>query len=142
VNESCIEHCRARFGDVQAGCRIHYHVNDGSSLGMLADDSITLGYCWDAMVHFERAVIRRYLVEFRRVLVTGGHAALHFSNYGASCPDPASNWRDNPHWRSTMSKERFELDCADLGLDVLAATLLEWGGIPELDCAALIRKPA
>src|SRR5262245_44330441 len=58
VNASCIEACRQRFGDDR---RLHYHINDGASLGMIRSGSVTLVYSWDAVVHFDKEIVRRYV---------------------------------------------------------------------------------
>jgi ubiquinone/menaquinone biosynthesis C-methylase UbiE len=137
VNESCIERCRARFADHPRRDRLRLHVNDGLSLPMIADGSITLVYCWDAMVHFEPPVVRRYLAEFRRVLAPGGAGAVHYSNYGARTDAPQRGWRENPHWRSSMSQERFRAMCAELGLEIVREGLLDWDREPALDAVAV-----
>jgi len=142
VNASCIERCRERFSSYPGPCRLHYHVNDGSSLAEFEDASITLVYCWDAMVHFDRRLVRAYLGEIRRILVPGGRAALHLSNYGSLGADPESPWRENPHWRSTMSQALLHEYCAEVGLAIVDEQLLEWDGIADLDCAALLERTA
>ena len=142
VNETCIEECRRRFESYAGPCELHYHVNDGASLEMIASDAATLVYCWDAMVHFDPPLVEAYLEEVERVLAPGGQAALHYSNYGALTDDPTRNWRDNPHWRSAMTRERFNAKCAKLGLGIVAERMLDWDGIDGLDCATLLQKPA
>ena len=141
LNESCIEHCRRRFADHTGDCRISYYVNDGSSLSMLADGSITFVYSFDSMVHFDRLVVREYVREFARVMRPGAHGLVHYSNYGAKCADPDSTWLENPHARSTMSRELFESYCADAGLEIVGHRLVDWEEVEELDCLTLFRKP-
>ncbi|MEO0651784.1 MAG: class I SAM-dependent methyltransferase [Planctomycetota bacterium] len=140
INQSCIDRCRERFADHPRVDRVSFHVNDGTSLPMVADQSVTLVYCWDAMVHFEPEVIQRYLREFKRLLVPGGRCALHYSNYGAHPESTGRPWRDNPHWRSAMSQEHFREYCAELGFVVVAEQLLEWDRIEALDALAVIEK--
>ncbi len=133
--------CKQRFAKHPRADRLRYHTNVGSSLSVVADASITFVYCWDAMVHFDRRVIRAYLKEIERILVPGGRGALHYSNYGAQQNGEETNWRDNPHWRSSMTRELFNGYCDELGLNVVADRLLEWDGIPEMDCASVFEKP-
>ena len=142
VNETCIERCRQRFADHAGPCRLRYHVNDGQSLPMFEPGSVSLVYCWDAMVHFDPRLVRVYLEEFARVLRPGGHAALHYSNYRALHDGPGRTWRENPHWRSEMSRDLFRGFCDELGLAVELETLLGWGGIEDLDVGTLVCKPA
>jgi len=57
-----------------------FHVNDGRSLPMVANRSITFVFSWDSMVHFPPAAIRSYIAELARVLRPGGTAFLHHAN--------------------------------------------------------------
>ncbi len=142
VNATCIDACRERFRTYPGPCKLHYHVNDGASLEEIPSDGITFIYTWDAMVHFDASVIERYLAEFARVLEPGGYGFVHHSNYGSLVQDRESNWLDNPHLRSVMSKDRFARLCFKSGLSVVRQKTIEWGAIPELDCITLFRKPA
>jgi ubiquinone/menaquinone biosynthesis C-methylase UbiE len=142
VNATCIDACRARFADHVGPCRLHYHVNDGSSLSLIADTSVTFVYSWDAMVHFDARVIERYLAEFARILEPGGHGFVHHSNYAALEAGRDSSWLDNPHWRSAMSRERFAALCEAAGLRVVRQQTIEWGAMPDLDCITLLQRPA
>ena len=63
-----IEFCRTRFGDDP---RVTYLVNDGLSLDAIPSASVTLVFCFDAMVHFDSDTVREYLREFARILVPG-----------------------------------------------------------------------
>jgi ubiquinone/menaquinone biosynthesis C-methylase UbiE len=146
INESCIETCRKRFGDGGGAgpdgrtCRMHYAVNDGFSLPMIPNGAITLVYSWDAMVHFDKGVVRKYVHEFARIMKPGAKGFVHHSNYGAFAPDPESNWLDNPQWRSSMTRELFAEYCAEAGLTVLRQDLIEWDQ-PDLDCISVFAKP-
>jgi ubiquinone/menaquinone biosynthesis C-methylase UbiE len=142
VNESCIEACRRRFGDQMDGCRFHYHVTDGNHLKMIADDSITFVSSWDSMVHFDKTVVRDYVIEIARVLVPGGTAFLHHSNIGASRPN--SEWTENHGTRGDMSAELFQAYAREAGLTIvfqrLSGTADGWG-MDDLDCLSLVAKP-
>lgn len=71
INQSCIDACRMRFGDTKDGTRFRYHVTDGNHLKMIENESITLVYSWDSMVHFDKLIIRDYLLDIQRVLKPG-----------------------------------------------------------------------
>ncbi len=144
INENCVEACRKRFGDGRGtdgfDVKMHYAVNDGFTLPMVPTGEITLVYSWDAMVHFDRGVVEKYVHEFARVLKPGGRGFVHHSNYGSFAPNPDSNWLDNPGWRSTMSRELFAKFCADAKLRIIKQDVINWG-VPDLDCISLFEKP-
>ncbi|MCA9509348.1 MAG: methyltransferase domain-containing protein [Myxococcota bacterium] len=139
VNKSCIKACRKRFGDGTPSCRLHYHVNDGRSLAGIADASITFVYSWDAMVHFDKRVVREYVREFARVLAPGGTGFVHHSNFGTV--SSSERWLENPSWRSNMTRELFADYCEEAGLEVVEQRLLDWF-LEDLDCISTFRKPA
>jgi ubiquinone/menaquinone biosynthesis C-methylase UbiE len=142
VNQTCIDACRTRLGDGTTRCRLRYHVGDGLSLAPIADASATLVYSWDSVVHFDREVVRRYVLEFARVLVPGGSGFIHHSNYAALCAEGEGEvWDENPNWRSNVSRELFARYCDDAGLEVIRQQLIPWF-IEDLDCLSTFRKPA
>lgn len=134
-NEYALEQCRGRLGEQSGGCQISYHVNNGTDLAMIADGEISAIYCWDAAVHFDKEVIADYIVEFARVLKTGGKGFAHHSNLGERA---AKDIKKNPHWRSNMSKELFAEFCRQNGLRVVSQTDVAWGEIT--DCATIFTK--
>ena len=142
VNQSCLDACKARFGDQAGGCRLFYHLTDGTGLRSVADTSITFGYSWDSMVHFDKIVVRGYIFEFARVLKPGGRAFLHMSNYGATKPD--SDWASNPGTRSDMSAALLKQYAQEAGLTVpfqrLSGCKDGWG-LDDLDCLSVIERP-
>ena len=140
INPPCIEACRKRFAGRSESPRLHFHINDGAKLPMIASDSISFIYYWDAMVHFDPVIIREYIGEFFRVLKPGGTGFCHHSNFGALTSDAESNWMKNPAWRSTMSGRLFREYCVDAGLVVESQTIMDWG-VPKLDCISTFRKP-
>ena len=142
VNRTCIDACRARFGEQWHGCRFFYYVNNGRDLTAIADQSTTFVYSFDSMVHFDKTVVRAYLEEFARVLRPGGGGFVHHSNYGTFAPD--SDWASNPGGRSDVSAELFRGYCVRSGLEVIAQHLhgrAEGRHMDGLDCVTLFRKP-
>lgn len=91
------------------------------------------------MVHFEQDVVLSYLGDAARVLVPGGRALFHHSNYTAA---PGNAYHLNPHWRNFMSKELFASGAIGLGLRVLEQNVLQWGNVPALDCLTLLERDA
>lgn len=136
-NSYALEQCRQRLGSSYRGCDVEYHVNSGADLDMIHGDAISAIYCWDAAVHFDRAILRSYIQEFARVLKPGGRGFVHHSNLG----DKANkNIKKNPHWRSNMSKEMFAGLCAANGLRVVTQVDIPWG--KTVDCATVFAQPA
>lgn len=79
LSEECVEACRRRF----AGCaHIEYHVNDGKSLQMVADDSVDFVFSFDSLVHADASVLEAYLSQLPRILKAEGAAFVHHSNLG------------------------------------------------------------
>ena len=79
LSKECIDACRERFASAQ---HLEYHVNNGTSLSMIADSSVDFAFTFDSLVHVEPAVLSAYFAEFRRVLSPNGVAFIHHSNLG------------------------------------------------------------
>lgn len=128
-----IEVCKRRFAGSQ---NIEFLVNNGFDMQPVRDADVTLVYCFDAMVHFDSDVVRSYLRDTRRVLAPGGRGFFHHSNYTGG-----RDWRTNLEARNFMSKDWFAHYALKEGLNVLSQRLIEWSGIPDLDCVTLVEKP-
>jgi SAM-dependent methyltransferase len=141
VNQSCIDACERRFGLEKDGCAFRYHLTSGNSLPVQSG-SISFGYSWDSMVHFDKLVVRDYVREFHRALKPGGSAFLHHSNYGTVAPD--SSWTKNHGNRSDMTADLMREYAKGAGLRIkfqrLSGTADGWG-IDDLDCLTLLSKP-
>ncbi len=135
VNESCIAACRNRFGDTDGNCHFFYYVNDGHILKEIQDDSMTCLYSWDAMVHFDKLVVRDYIHEFARVLRSGSYGFVHHSNYGTK--EQHNEWMKNPGWRSNMTAELFQKYCNEAILGIVKQELIR----DDLDCISVFQKP-
>lgn len=155
LNAPVIARVTARFANYKGECDLHFHVNDGSSLPMIASNSVTAIYSWDSVVHFDRRVIAAYVNEFARVLAPGGKGFIHHSNLAdpnASRLDkrPVRNdvWQ-NPQCRSDMSKQLFALYCHAHKLRVDDQIDLPWppwdyGKLRRgevIDCMSVFSKP-
>lgn len=135
VNESCIDACRKRFGDTDGNCHFFYYVNDGHTLKEIQDDSMTCLYSWDAVVHFDKLVVRDYTHEFSRVLRSGSYGFVHHSNYGTV--EQHNEWMKNPGWRSNMTAELFQEYCNEAGLLIVKQETIN----DDLDCISVFQKP-
>ena len=131
--EENINKCQKRFNNHSG---IYYQVCDGQSIPVAAG-SVSLLYCWDAMVHFEPEIVRLYLLEAQRVLEPKGKAFLHHSNYTGFCN---TDWRHNPHARNYMSKSLFSYWARKYGFRIISSELYNWGDHKNLDCVTLLEK--
>jgi ubiquinone/menaquinone biosynthesis C-methylase UbiE len=134
-----IEFCQNRFAGEK---KLTLICNSGTDLKEIPDESITFGFCWDSMVHFDPDVVRSYLGEFRRVLKPGAFAFCHHSN---RTKNPIADWQKMPHARNVMSAEFFELFADKEGLKVVKQKVINWGRgerlMPNLDCLSLLKRP-
>jgi ubiquinone/menaquinone biosynthesis C-methylase UbiE len=151
INSECIEACRKRFEGV---ANIDYLLLDGVSLAQIPDATVSLVYCWDAMVHFEPEVVEQYVTEFARVLSPGGHGLVHHSNY---MNDATQDFRNNPHWRNYMARDIFRYFLRKNRLSVISQDIIGWDEsalkknllgkvqpdpnyIADLDCISVFEK--
>lgn len=140
ICQSNIDFCKNRFKDKS---NIYFKKCDGDSLP-IDDNSVTLMYCFDAMVHFDPEIIYNYLFDIFRVLKPGCHAFLHHSNYSLWCN---VDWRYNPHARNYMTKHLFSLWARKAGFEIVSQDVIPWGEkeqetyVESLDCISVLRKP-
>lgn len=140
LTERCIEHCQERFAD---SANITYHVNDGRSLAMVADDSIDVVVSFDSLVHVDYGVIDAYLSQLVHKLTHDGVGIIHHSNIGAyqnlarlsrraperlRAPMARRGWLlDLGAWRDeAMTAARFEELCSKHGLSCLGQEKISW----------------
>jgi SAM-dependent methyltransferase len=129
---SNVEYCRARIGTRQD---VSILENNGVDFQPIEDQSLTAVFCYDAMVHFDREVVRSYVSDIRRVLVPGGRALLHHSNYSV---DNGVHFGSNPHARAYMTAGLFRSYAEEAGLAVLEQRIMPWGEVANLDCISLL----
>ena len=112
-------------------------VTDGTSLPA-EDHSMTAVFCYDAMVHFEPLTVAAYLREIARVLVPGGRALLHHSNYAKN---PTRKFVDNPHWRNFMPPGLFAHFSDRAGLKILEHQTFRWfGSWQRIDALTVLER--
>ena len=143
-SQECVSVLKQRFAKPQSECKVTIVQNSGIDLRDVESSSVTLLYSWDAMVHFEKRLVDRYMTEFARVLRPGGRGFLHHSNFGRISHDP--DFKKHPAWRSNVDKEAFARTCFANGLLATRQILLPWwvnniGQVEELDCISVIAKP-
>jgi SAM-dependent methyltransferase len=143
INQLAIERLQRRFRDYAGPCALRICQNDGTTLPMVPSDSISLVYCWDSAVHFDRRIIRDYIREFARVMRAGAKGFIQHSDLGdAANPD----FRLNPQYRSNMNRDLFRQYCAENGLAVVAQYDLPWGAPDHpngrvTDCISVFTRP-
>jgi SAM-dependent methyltransferase len=129
-----IDECRRRFEDCS---NVRYFVNNGYDFTPVTDESISLIYCFDAMVHFDSDVVRSYLHDAMRILTKGGHGFFHHSNYIGG-----EDWQLSPAARNFMSAPLFRHYADKEGLLVIRQKIINWDRHADHDCLTLVQRPA
>ncbi len=138
VNQSNLEFCRQRFS---TSSKVKYVLCNGKDLSGIPSTTLTSLFSYNAMVHFEALDVVSYVFEFARILVPGGRALLHYS---VNNSNPASDFRDAPHWRNYFSESLMHHVANRAGFQVLSAHKFSWPpGSPgrEIDGLVLLEKP-
>ncbi len=86
-----------------------------------------------------RDLPRRLKQRFYRALVLAMHGKERFPHLATASN---SGFRANPHWRAINSRENFADLCRKAGLEVVEQTVIDWGGVRDLDCLTVFRRPA
>jgi SAM-dependent methyltransferase len=142
VNRSNVDFLRQRFA---GNSRVQVIQNNGFDLADVPIESVTFIYSFDSMVHFDRAVVRAYVKEFRRIMKAGARGFTHYSNNHA---DPDADYREHPGWRNYMSRELFNRWLNKEGLEVLLSGYIEEvkrcvaEESPNCDAFTVFRMPA
>lgn len=145
LSPNCINACRERF---KGESHIAYHVNDGSSLEMIPDNTVDFVFCFDSFVHVEAEVIGAYLSQLSRKLTRSGVGFIHHSNLGAYADDATGAlpaFINNPHWRAaSMSARIFKSFCEKVDLQCISQEIIMWGEDIDIftDCFSLFTPKA
>ena len=153
ISETCIKACRERFSNK---AHISYHVNDGKSLGMIADNSVDFVFSFDSLVHVDDDIIEEYVYQISRKLTSNGVAFLHHSNLGdykyqvvfSRIPKIRAFLRllglieKKLHWRSTtMTAKKMEQFSEKNDLRCISQELINWGTkFALIDCFSTMVK--
>jgi ubiquinone/menaquinone biosynthesis C-methylase UbiE len=153
LSSAAVEACRERFANVG---HAEFHVNDGTSLGVVPDASVDFAFSFDSLVHVEADAIAGYVDELARVLKPDGVALIHHSNLAGCKPvgrvaalglevGQRLSGRETigfDHWRaSTMSAHRMEELARQAGLTCAGQEVLNWLGGRLIDCISLVTRP-
>jgi SAM-dependent methyltransferase len=145
LSSLCVDYCKKRFAGDN---KMEFHVNDGRSLEMVADQSIDLIISLDSLVHVEAEIMEAYLSQFPRILNENGIAVIHHSNFASLLPPEAPpaapgfglpGEPENRHWRArTMSGDIFIELCKKHGLTCITQERLAWGCNLLNDCFSVL----
>jgi len=153
LSAKCIEACKERF---DADSNITYYVNDGTSLEMIADDSIDFVFCYDSLVHAEDKVIKGYINQLARKLTRNGVGFIHHSNIGEYAAY-FSRIRKIPrgvgvlnrlglieyktHDRAfSMTAEKFKGFAEEAGMQCTSQEIINWDTKRLIDCYSAFTK--
>jgi SAM-dependent methyltransferase len=129
----CIAACRERFADAP---HIRCFINNGHSLGMVADHSVDFIFSFDSLVHADQPTLTAYMPEIARSLRPGGRAFLHHSNLGAYTAHGDTNVIG---WRATdVSADSVQSAAKQAGLSVVSQELLTWRDERCTDCFSVL----
>jgi len=151
LNENCVRVCRERFADDP---RLTFIQNDGVSLAAIPDNSISLIFSFDSLVHCEADVIKEYFSQFPRILKPNGIAFIHHSNYGSLGSAFTRSlghipiirhiaWRlnlapRNGGWRAeTVSAGFVRENCQGCGLHCISQEIIDWDSPQPTDCITI-----
>lgn len=154
LSEKCIKACEERFKDEK---HVAYHLNDGKSLNMIADNSIDFVFSFDSLVHVEKDVIQAYLEQLSTKLTANGVGFIHHSNIGAFAKyfetlDKLPGGRGllsglqlvepGDHKRGhSMTAATFVSLATNAGLKVVSQELVNWGTHRVIDCISVFTRP-
>lgn len=154
LSVKCIDGCKKRF---EADRHIDYHLTDGKSLSMVADNSIDFMFSFDSLVHADSDVIESYLGQLAVKLKPNGVGFLHHSNLGSfinhfKVADKLPRGRrllsrlnvvePGDHKRSrNMTADKFISLASTAGLKVVNQELINWGTHRTIDCLSVFTHP-
>jgi SAM-dependent methyltransferase len=140
LSQRCVDACRERF---RGASHAEFHLNDGRSLAMVADESVDLVFSFDSLVHAEQDVIDNYLEQLALKLKPDGVGFIHHSNMGhfvrqaelaQRMPDGLRRrmvirgWIVNTYaWRArSVTAESLKRHCDQVGLACMAQEKINW----------------
>lgn len=126
--------CKERFKDKD---NIIYYKNNGFNLEKLSSEAYTCVFSYDSFVHFELFDVYEYLKDMYRVLIPGGRALIHHSNYNK---DYKADFTSESHARCFMDKQVFAYMANRVGFRIVEQRVIDWYGEKDLDCITLLEK--
>jgi ubiquinone/menaquinone biosynthesis C-methylase UbiE len=112
ISASCIDACRARFGDND---HARFVVGSGSDLELVPSSSIHALWSFDVFVHINQSEVDKYADEFDRVLKPGAIAIVHHGTVGGALGG----------WRSNLTQEAMMEILGSRGFGIVESTE-EW----------------
>ncbi len=153
ISDTCIKACKERFSKES---HISYHVNNGKSLEMIADNSVDFVFSFDSLVHADDDIIEEYVYQISRKLTSNGVALIHHSNLGeyrcqvvfSRIPKLRALLRllglieKKLYWRSsTMTAKKMEQFSEKNALQCISQEFINWGTKYTLiDCISMLVK--
>lgn len=140
INPEAIQHCRKRFANISPPPHLSFILaeENDTSMSEIANNSLSLAYTWDSMVHFELDVIEGYMISLIDKLQVGGAAFFHHSNLGALGAD--DNWLNNPGWRTNVSKEQVAELVSKYSFEMVYQKYENWDHLENSDCITVFKK--
>jgi SAM-dependent methyltransferase len=155
LSEKCIQACKERFSHYK---HITYYVNDGKSLGFIANETVDFVFSFDSLVHAEDDVIQTYLHQLTKILTKDGAGFIHHSNLGehqsylsliSKIPYRIRKMLAALHlietfeiqWRaSSMSAKKFEQYTDQAGLQCISQEVINWQSKQLIDCISVVAR--
>ena len=109
ISEKCLDICRERFHSVE---NIKYKLIQ-RNLEFLEDNSVDYIWSYDVFVHINPTDIEKYIKEFARILVGGGHVIIHHAG------DYSNLDQMKQGWRTFMGKEKFAKIVSKYGMKMV-----------------------
>ena len=134
ILEENISFCKERFKEEE---NIFYLQNNGYNFEKLLSNNYTAIFSYDSMVHFELMDIYEYLKDMYRVLIVGGRALLHHSNYDENY---MVDFAHTSHARCFMNKDVFAYLAFRVGFKIISQEIIDWYDTKKLDCITLLEK--
>jgi SAM-dependent methyltransferase len=131
-----VEFCRRRFaGDG----RFEYHLCDGMTFPRVPDASVSLVYCFDAMVHFDSDTVRSYPARDTLRASAGRPCLLPPLQL---CGQPDRGLSPEPPLAELHVQRALRALGSQGGLSVLRAKVVDWGAdaAPSLDCLTVLER--
>jgi SAM-dependent methyltransferase len=139
VTENCVAACRERFAGHPNAT---FHLNDGTSLEAVEDDSIDFAFTFDSLVHADNDVVEGYVHELARKLKPDGVGFIHHSNLGVFLDKETGELPfENICWRGPTTATLFAHYCADAGLACIGQEIINWDSKHLIDCFSMITRP-
>lgn len=130
ISKACIEHCISVFN------KGNFHVNDGYSLSTVPDGAFDFVFSFDSLVHAEKDVISKYLIQIYSKLSRNGFAFLHLSNFEAM-----EKGYPNTHNRASDVSAVYVRDfLAANNIPLSVQETIGWGGKGLIDQLIVISK--